>query len=66
MAMLALRPLVVDFVDTTMFSQGREFVLENIVVGSGSPMVGVTVKEGLECCGDSYFSGEEKRWPASH
>jgi len=51
MAMLALRPLVVDFVDTTMFSQGREFVLENIVVGPGSPMVGVTVKEGLECCG---------------
>jgi len=51
MAMLALRPLVVDFVDTTMFSQGKEVVLEAILVGPGSPMVGVNVKEGLECCG---------------
>jgi voltage-gated potassium channel len=51
MAMLALRPLVIDFVDTTMFSQGREIVLEAIAVGPGSPMVGVTVKQGLECCG---------------
>lgn len=51
MAMLALRPLVIDFIDTTMYSHGREFVLENIEVGPGSPMVGVTVKEGLEHCG---------------
>lgn len=51
MAMLTLCPLVVDFVDTTMYSHGREFILEDIAVGPGSPMVGVTVKEGLECCG---------------
>jgi len=51
MAMLALHPLVVDFIDTTMYSRGRELVLENIKVGSGSPLVDVTVKEGLNCCG---------------
>lgn len=51
MAMLALRPLVVDFVDTTMYSHGREFILEEIAVGSMSPLVGLTVSEGLNCCG---------------
>ena len=51
MAMLTLRPLVVDFIDTTMYSRGRELVLENIKVGSGSPAMGVTVREGLQCCG---------------
>ena len=51
MAILTLRPLVVDFVDTTMYSHSREFILGDIVVGPDSPMVGVTVKEGLECCG---------------
>lgn len=51
MAMLTLRPLVVDFIDTTMHSRGRELVLENIKVGSGSPAAGVTVKEALGCCG---------------
>ena len=51
MAMLTLRPLVVDFVDTTMLSRGRELVLENIKVSSGSPVEGKTVKEGSQCCG---------------
>ena len=51
MAMLTLRPLVVDFIDTAMHSQGREFNLENIKVDSGSPALGVTVKEALGCCG---------------
>lgn len=50
MAMLTLRPLVVDFVDTTMHSRGRELVLENVQVGSDSPAAGVTVKEALGCC----------------
>jgi voltage-gated potassium channel len=51
LAMLALRPLVVDFIDTTMYSRGREFALENIEVGPDSPMLGATVKGGLDCCG---------------
>ena len=49
--MLTLRPLVVDFIDTTMHSRGRELVLEDIKVGAGSPLVGITVKEGMGCCG---------------
>ncbi|MFC1964629.1 cation:proton antiporter regulatory subunit [Chloroflexota bacterium] len=34
-----------------MHSRGRELVLENIEVGSGSPLVGKTVEKGLSCCG---------------
>ena len=51
MAMLTMRPLVVDFLDTTMHSRGRELALETIKVGSGSPVAGMTVKEGLSRCG---------------
>ncbi|MFC1961544.1 cation:proton antiporter regulatory subunit [Chloroflexota bacterium] len=36
--------------DTTMLSRGCKLVLENIKVGSGSPITGMTVKEGLACC----------------
>ena len=50
MAMLALRPLVVDFIDTTMHSHGRELVLENIKVLPGSPVDGKTVEEGRQLC----------------
>ena len=51
MAMLTLRPLVVDFIDTTMRSRGRELVLENVKVAPGSPVANLTVREGLGCCG---------------
>ncbi len=60
LAMLTLRPLVVDFIDTTMHSQGRELVLENIKVLSGSPAEGVTVKEGKECCGGAAILAVKK------
>jgi len=49
LAMLALRPLVVDFVDTALESRGKELVLENIGVGPGSPVIGKTCKEGQRC-----------------
>jgi len=49
LAMLVLRPLVVDFVDTALESRGKELVLENIGVGPGSPVVGKTCKEGQRC-----------------
>jgi len=45
MALLALRPLVVDFVDTALYSRGRELVLENIEVGEGSPVAGRSMLE---------------------
>jgi len=51
MAMLTLRPLVVDFIDTTMHSGGRELVLENVKIWSGSPVEGKTVGEGRKHCG---------------
>lgn len=49
LAMLTLRPLVVDFVDTALESRGKELVLENIGVGPGSPVIGKTCKEGQRC-----------------
>ena len=51
MALLTLRPLVVDFIDTTMQSRKGELILENVKVTSESPLAGTTVKEGLGCCG---------------
>jgi len=51
MALLTLRPLVVDFIDTTMHSRKGELILENVKVTSESPLAGITVKEGLGCCG---------------
>jgi len=51
MAMMTLRPLLVDFIDTAMISRGEEYVLENIKVDVGSPAMGIKVKEALGCCG---------------
>jgi voltage-gated potassium channel len=44
MAMLALRPLTVDFVDTIMHDRATELLLEEIDVGPGSPLVGQTLE----------------------
>ena len=44
MAMLALRPAVVDFIDTVIYRRGRELQMENIAVGSDSPLVGQSVE----------------------
>jgi len=61
MAMLTLRPLVVDFIDTTMHSHGRELVLENIKVWPGSPVEGKNVREGRECCGGAAILAVRKK-----
>lgn len=61
LAMLALRPLVVDFVDTAMHSLGRKLVLENIEVGPGSPVAGQTVKEGRRCCSGATILAVKKK-----
>jgi len=61
LAMLALRPLVVDFIDTAMHSRGRELVLEAIKVGPGSPVAGKTVKEGQYACGDGVILAVRKK-----
>ncbi|MFC2003975.1 potassium channel family protein [Chloroflexota bacterium] len=49
MAMLALRPAVVDFIDTVTQRRGPELQLENIAVSSGSSLAGQTVEEARQC-----------------
>jgi len=61
LAMLALRPLVVDFVDTALESRGQELVLESIEVGPGSPVAGKTVKEGRSCCSGATILAVKKK-----
>ena len=43
MAMLALRPQVVDFIDTVAYGRGQQMQLENVDVGKDSRLVGKTV-----------------------
>jgi voltage-gated potassium channel len=61
LAMFALRPLVVDFVDTAMQSHKRELVLEEISVGPGSPVSGKTCKEGQQCGGGAVILAVRKK-----
>ncbi len=44
MAMLALRPAVVDFIDTVIYRRGQELQMENIIVKSDSPLVDLTIE----------------------
>ena len=44
MAMLALRPQVVDFIDTVAYGHGQQMQLENVDVGGDSLLVGMTVR----------------------
>jgi len=44
MALLALRPVVVDFIDTITYGRGRELQLENVDIGKNSSLAGQTVK----------------------
>jgi voltage-gated potassium channel len=45
MAELALRPAVVDFIDTVVSHRGRELQMENIVISKDSALVNQTVEE---------------------
>jgi voltage-gated potassium channel len=49
MAQLALRPTVVDFIDTVIYDRGRELRMENIAVCSDSALAGLTVEETRRC-----------------
>ena len=60
MAMIALRPLVVDFIDTTMYSRDRELLLEDIALSPDSPVAGMTVREGQDCCGGATILAVKK------
>src|SRR5581483_6770812 len=45
MAMLAVRPSAVDFVETLLRGSGADLLLEEVLVADDSPLVGVTVAE---------------------
>ena len=42
MAMLAMRPAVVDFIDTVTYGRGRELQMENADIGKNSPLMHAT------------------------
>ena len=44
MAMLAMRPAVVDFIDTVTYGRGRELQLENVDIGQNSQLAGLAIK----------------------
>ncbi len=45
MAEVALRPAIVDFIDTVIYRRGRELKMENITIRQDSALIGLTVKE---------------------
>ncbi len=49
MAMLALRPAVVDFLDTISRRRGPELQMENVAIGNKSSLAGQTVEEVRRC-----------------
>jgi voltage-gated potassium channel len=60
LAMLAVRPLLVDFINTTMHSRNRDLILEDVKVGFGSPVAGMTIKEGQDRCGGAIVLAVKK------
>jgi voltage-gated potassium channel len=50
MALLAMRPLAVEFVDTVLHTQGVELLLEEVGVRHGSQMDGATLEEVRGLC----------------
>ena len=61
LAMLTLRPVVVDFVDTTLSSRRGELVLENIKISPGSPMCGQEINEERQHSGGATILAVKKR-----
>jgi voltage-gated potassium channel len=61
LAMMTLKPLVVDFIDTTMDRQGHEFTLENVKVMDGSTMEGISVKEGIRRINGGHILAIKKK-----
>ncbi len=49
MAMLAMRPKVVDFIDTIIRHRGPELQMENVAIENGSTLAGQTVNELRQC-----------------
>ena len=45
MAMLALRPTTVEFVETVLLGRGQELLIEEVEVSEDSPLVGSAIKQ---------------------
>lgn len=60
MAMLALRPAVVDFIDTVTYRKGRELQLENVDISSSSPLAGLKLGEGRTKTGVTVLAMRKK------
>jgi voltage-gated potassium channel len=61
LALVALHPLVIDFVETTIHSRERDFVLEDMSIASGSPLAGITTKQGQEISGGAAILAVKKK-----
>jgi voltage-gated potassium channel len=60
MAMLALRPAVVDFIDTVTYGRGRELQLENVDVAGGSPLIGRNMEQARSRVGVTVLAMRKK------
>jgi len=60
MAMLALRPAVVDFIDTVVWARGRELQLENVDIGRNSSLAGLTMKAARSKTGITILAMRKK------
>ncbi|MFC1932080.1 potassium channel family protein [Chloroflexota bacterium] len=60
MAMLAMRPAVVDFIDTVIYSHGREMQLENVDISKNSRLAGLTVKAARNKTGITVLATRKK------
>lgn len=60
MAMLAMRPAVVDFIDTITRRRGPELQLENVAISDDSSLVGLTVEEARQCSNTNILAINKK------
>ena len=60
MAMLALRPAVVDFIDTVTHGRVREMQLEDVGIGGNSSLVGLTMKAARSKTGITILATRRK------
>jgi voltage-gated potassium channel len=61
LAMMTIKPLVVDFVDTTMDRQGQEFTLEDVNVMKGSSMDGISVGDSMKRVNGGHILAIKKK-----
>lgn len=61
MAMLTLRPVVADFIDTALGTRDEHLAFENVVLRHGSSLVGQTIGDWLKQCGGVQILALKKK-----